>query len=82
MGLKEGMLTILHMSTLFNTLTQCMFFSVGPIACHAFSNLMGFPDFGSIAGHHREVALKITYSLGLIGFLGLLRPFSTLFLSS
>eukprot|EP00041_Stephanoeca_diplocostata_P005097 m.56272 g.56272 ORF g.56272 m.56272 type:complete len:274 (-) comp15576_c0_seq4:250-1071(-) len=54
----------------------------GPIACHAFSNLMGFPDFGSIAGHHREVALKITYSLGLIGFLGLLRPFSTLFLSS
>lgn len=44
----------------------------GPVLCHAFSNWMGFPDFGAVATHPRRALLTVAYVAGLCGFLGLL----------
>lgn len=44
---------------------------LGPIACHAFSNIMGFPDFDGALRHPRKFSLKVAYVAGLIGFFAL-----------
>ena len=42
---------------------------LGPIACHAFCNAMGFPNFPGAARHKRRGVLGAAYAAGLAGFL-------------
>lgn len=71
-GLQFGYTTVFGAITTFIfSRTSCI---SGPIACHAFSNYMGFPDFGGALAHRRGLSLKIMYVAGLVGFFALLKP--------
>lgn len=65
-------------TTVFGAITTFIFSRTssisGPIACHAFSNYMGFPDFGGALAHRKSLSLKIMYVAGLVGFFALLKP--------
>ena len=49
-----------------------------PVAAHAFCNVLGFPDFGSIAEHPRPRAVALAFAAGIgafaAGLLPLTRP--------
>ena len=49
-----------------------------PVAAHAFCNVLGFPDFGSIAEHPRPRAVALAFAAGIgafaAGLLPLMRP--------
>jgi len=47
---------------------------IGPVLCHCFCNLMGFPEFGAIASSKFPKVVAVTYVIGLKIFLLLLFP--------
>lgn len=45
-----------------------------PVAAHAFCNVLGFPDFGSIAAHPRPRAVALAFAAGIAAFAAGLLP--------
>eukprot|EP00039_Didymoeca_costata_P011561 m.163160 g.163160 ORF g.163160 m.163160 type:complete len:269 (-) comp15213_c1_seq2:4437-5243(-) len=64
-------------TTVFGAFTSYVFWRTnniaGPILCHAFSNMMGFPNFDQAISHPRRYILGGTYVAGLVSFFILLR---------
>jgi len=49
---------------------------VGPVLCHSFCNMIGFPDFGGIGTCNYPKLVSLTFFLGLILFIAFLLPFT------
>ena len=45
-----------------------------PVAAHAFCNVLGFPDFGSIAEHPRPRTIALAFAAGIAAFAAGLLP--------
>ena len=45
-----------------------------PLAAHAFCNVMGFPDFGSVAQHARPRIVALVFAAGVAAFTAALGP--------
>eukprot|EP00048_Salpingoeca_helianthica_P022905 m.21041 g.21041 ORF g.21041 m.21041 type:complete len:259 (-) comp7989_c0_seq1:87-863(-) len=67
-------------TTIFGWLTSFFFVRtgsvLGPIACHAFCNFMGFPDIAGAWTGRRALLLRTAYVGGLAAFAFLLFPFT------
>ena len=67
-------------TTIFGAFATYSFFRtgniLGPILAHAFSNYMGFPDFGGASKHEQKHIIGAAYVLGLVGFLWYLGPWT------
>ena len=67
-------------TTLFGAYSAFLFLRtghlIGPVLCHSFCNMMGFPDFEGIGYCKYPKSVSLIFCLGLIMFVVLLFPFT------
>lgn len=65
-------------TSIFGMFSAYLFVRTGhlasPVICHAFCNAMGLPSFDTVPSNSHKVCVSLSYVLGLVLFLVLLKP--------